>query len=274
MQQIQFLVGVQQVVVLTATIVRFKHVQEIVNVKILFPDVLLFKLSAVIIPDKLVERVEAGRYRPVSRDTFDIGTYRIGQRHFFRPLGGFIVPLPQGEYKGLDTLFLLYVEYPVLDIERVERYRVLVGVGEINPVLAVRAVVDKLGQPQVAVTRIDQQHVRTLLVILAHHVVGEERLPATARPKYELVAVGGDAFLHGQIRYVDVQRATAYPVHHFDAERRKRTLVVRFFHEQAESLPQERVETFLCREVGFVAGYARPKERGRIDRVVAWLALH
>ena len=115
---------------------------------------------------------------------------------------------------------------------------------------------------------------RTLLVILAHHVVGEERLPATTRPKYELVSVGSDAFLHGQIRYVDVQRATAYPVHHFDAERGKRTLVVRFFHEQAESLPQERVETFLCGEVGFVAGYARPKERGRIDRVVAWLALH
>jgi hypothetical protein len=74
------------------------------------------------------------------------------------------------EYKGLDALFLLYVEYPVLDIERVERYRVLVGVGEINPVLAVRAVVDKLGQPQVTVTRIYQQHVRPLLVILTHHV--------------------------------------------------------------------------------------------------------
>ena len=199
MQQIQFLVGVQQVVVLTATIVRFKHVQEIVNVKILFPDVFLFKLSAVIIPDKLVERVEAGRYRPVARDTFDIGTYRIGQRHFFRPLGGFIVPLPQGEYKGLDTLFLLDVKYPVLDIERVERYRVFVGVGEINPVLSMCTVVDKLGQPQVAVTRIDQQHVRPLLVILAHHVVGEERLTRPARPKYELVSVGRDAFLHGQV---------------------------------------------------------------------------
>ena len=50
------------------------------------------------------------------------------------------------------------VSYTHLDVykrqERVERYRVLVGVGEINPVLAVRAVVDKLGQPQVAVTRI------------------------------------------------------------------------------------------------------------------------
>jgi len=60
-------------------------------------------------------------------------------------------------------------------------------------------VVDKLGQPQVAVTRIDQQHVRPLLVILAHHVVGEERLTRPARPKYELVAVGRDAFLHGQV---------------------------------------------------------------------------
>ena len=77
MQQIQLLVGVQQVVVLTATIVRFKHVQEIVNVKILFPDVLLFKLSAVIIPDKLVERVEAGRYRMVFACQFDIGTHGV-----------------------------------------------------------------------------------------------------------------------------------------------------------------------------------------------------
>ena len=51
------------------------------------------------------------------------------------------------------------------------------------------------------------------------------------RDRYELVSVGRDAFLHGQIRYVDVQRATAYPVHHFDAERRKRTLVVRFYVE-------------------------------------------
>ena len=99
-------------------------------------------MSAVLVPHELVERVEAGRNRFVPRDTFDVGTYRIGQRHFFRPLRGFIVPLPQGEYKGLDTLFLLDVKHPVLDIERVERYRAFVGVREINPVLAVRSVMD------------------------------------------------------------------------------------------------------------------------------------
>ena len=54
-------------------------------------------------------------------------------------------PAPQGEYQGLDALFLLDVKYPVLDIGRVEGYRVLVGVGEINPVLSVCTVVDKLG---------------------------------------------------------------------------------------------------------------------------------
>ena len=273
-QQVQFLVGVQQVVVFAATIVRFKHVQEAVNVKVLFPDVLPFQLSAVIIPHKLVERVEAGRYRFIFRDTFDVGAYRIGQRHFLRPFGGFIVPLPKGKDKRLDALFLLDVKHPVLDIERVERYRVLVGVREINPVLAVCAVVDKPGQPQVAVSRIYQQHVRTLLVILAYHVVGEEGLSRPARPKYELVAVGRDALLHGQVGYVDVQRSPAHPVRHLDAERGKRTLVVGFLHEQAESLPQERVEAFLRREVRFIAGYARPKERGHVHRVVAWLALH
>ena len=42
----------------------------------------------------------------------------------------------------------------------------------------------------------------------------------------------------------------------------------------ATLLTAEEVTVNNCREVGFVAGYARPKERGRIDRVVAWLALH
>ena len=58
MQQIQLLVGVQQIVILATLVIGFKYVQEVVYVEILFPDVLLFKLSAVIIPDKLVERVD------------------------------------------------------------------------------------------------------------------------------------------------------------------------------------------------------------------------
>ena len=108
-QQIQFLVGVQQVVVLTATIVRFKHVQEIVYVKILFPDVLLFKLSAVIIPDKLVERVEVGRDAAVSLDTVDVRRYRTAQLTRFR-FGDFVIlAFPESQEQCLDAVLFLHV---------------------------------------------------------------------------------------------------------------------------------------------------------------------
>ena len=55
----------------------------------------------------------------------------------------------------------------------------LIGIGEINTVLALGLAVDKLAQALIAVTRIDQKHVRPLLVILAYHVVGKERLATT-----------------------------------------------------------------------------------------------
>ena len=98
-------------------------------------------------------------------------------------------------------------------------------------------------------------------------------LPEPLGPKYELVAVGRDAFLHGQVGYVYVQRATAHPVRHLDAERGKRTLVVGFLHEQAESpAPRTCRKLSLRRKVGFVAGYARPKERGHVP--VLWRGLH
>ena len=55
----------------------------------------------------------------------------------------------------------------------------LIGIGEIDTVLALGLAVDKLAQALIAVTRIDQEDVRPLLIILSYHVVGEERL-ATA----------------------------------------------------------------------------------------------
>ena len=72
----------------------------------------------------------------------------------------------------------------------------LIGIGEINTVLALGLAVDKLAQALIAVTRIDQEHVRPLLVILAYHVIGEERLATARRTENELVAIGNDTFLH------------------------------------------------------------------------------
>lgn len=54
------------------------------------------------------------------------------------------------------------------------------------------AVADKVAQPLVGVAGVYQQDVGTLLIILAHQVVGEERLSAARRSEDELVAVGGD----------------------------------------------------------------------------------
>ncbi len=48
----------------------------------------------------------------------------------------------------------------------------------------------------------------SLLVVLAHQVVSEERLSATRRAKYELVSVGGNATLHRLIGNIQVDGLT------------------------------------------------------------------
>ena len=71
-----------------------------------------------------------------------------------------------------------------------------------------------------------------------------------------------------------MQGFTCNPVHHFYSERRRRIPVIRFFHEKAQGLFQVGIETFLCREVAFIAGNTRPEQRRNIDRVMPRLTLH
>ena len=113
-----------------------------------------------------------------------------------------------------------------------------------------------------------------LLIILAHEVVHEERLAAARRTQHELVAVGRDTPLHGQVGDVKVQRFSREPVHHLDAEGRERAAVVGFLREQAHRLFDESVETLFRREVRRIAGYRRPVECRAVDGVVARHALH
>ena len=122
----------------------------------------------------LIERIEAGSNRTVLSNQFDIGTNSVRQSHFFRPCGCFIVPFPQGQDKRFDTFLFLDVKYPILYIERIERYRVFSGIGKVNPIFPVRFPVYHFTQSQVTVSGINQQDVRILFVILAHHVIGEE----------------------------------------------------------------------------------------------------
>ena len=51
-----------------------------------------------------------------------------------------------------------------------------------------------------------REDMRALLIILAHQMVGEERLSATRRAQYELVAVGGDAAFHRLVGYIQMDR--------------------------------------------------------------------
>lgn len=53
-----------------------------------------------------------------------------------------------------------------------------------------------------------------------------------------------------------------------------RVLVVGLAGEEAHRLPDERVERFFRREVGGVAGDARPEQRRAVRRVVARHAAH
>ena len=62
----------------------------------------------------------------------------------------------------------------------------------------------------------------SLLVVLAHQVVSEERLSATRRAKYELVSVGGNATLHRLIGNIQVDGLTRKTVNHLYAEWRAR----------------------------------------------------
>ena len=90
--------------------------------------------------------------------------------------------LPEREQQRTDTLPFLYIEEVIIRVERVEGNRTFIGIGEIHAVLALGLAVDKLAQALIAVTRIDQEHVCPLLVILAYHVVGEKRLTTARRP--------------------------------------------------------------------------------------------
>ena len=84
-----------------------------------------------------------------------------------------------------------------------------------------RACIDKVTQPLIRVTRIDKQHMRTLLVILPYHMVGEEGLSTARRTEDELVAVGDDTTLHRQIRNIQMDRLARQAVHHTHTERRE-----------------------------------------------------
>ena len=275
-EQVDVLRGVEQEVVASAPVILPHGGEHIVDVEVgLLHLYLTFRqFAAVVVAHILVEGVERGDDAPVSPDTLDIGVHRTAQFAALRLRHFVVLRLPERQQQCLDAVLLLHVEHVIIGVERVERNRFLLRVGEIHAVRPVCLAPDHLAQALIGVSRVHQHHVRTLLVVLPHEVVHEKRLATARRTQHELVAVGGDAPLHRQVADVEVQRFSREPVHHLDAEGRERAAVVGFLREEAHRLLDEGVETLFRREVRRVAGHRRPVERRAVDGVVARHALH
>ena len=253
-----------------------KGSQKVIQIEILpaHLDSPFFQLRAVHVPHELVERVEVRDDTPVSLDAVDVRRYRTAQFSRLRFRNLVVLAFPQGQQQGFDTVLLLHVEHEIIRVERVEADRIFFGVREVNPVLPLGLLVYHLAKPLIGVTRIDKHYVRALLVILAHHVVHEEGFSATAGPQHEFVSVGRDSLFHRQVGNIHVQGLSREPVHHLDAERRRRVLVVRFLREETDRLFDKGIKGFLRRKIGGVARNTRPEQGRRVHRVVVRLALH
>ena len=67
-QQVQLLVGVEQEVIFTATVIGFQHIQESPYIKILLTGSLLFQDILILVTDKFIEGIEGGFYAAVPAD--------------------------------------------------------------------------------------------------------------------------------------------------------------------------------------------------------------
>ena len=77
-QQVQLLVGVEQEVIFTATVIGFQHIQESPYIKILLTGSLLFQDILILVTDKFIEGIEGGFYAAVPADFLQKEIDRIG----------------------------------------------------------------------------------------------------------------------------------------------------------------------------------------------------
>ena len=193
-EQVDVLRGVEQEVVASVPVILPHGGEHIVDVEIgLLHLYLTFcQFAAVVVAHILIEGVERGDDAPVSPDTLDIGVHRTAQFTAFRLRHFVVLRLPERQQQCLDAVLLLHVKHVIIGVERVERNRFLLRVGEVHAVRPVCLAPDHFAQALIGVSRVHQYHVRTLLVVLPHEVVHKEGFAAARRTQHELVAVGGD----------------------------------------------------------------------------------
>ena len=193
-EQVDVLRGVEQEVVASVPVILPHGGEHIVDVEVgLLHLYLTFRqFAAVVVAHILVEGVERGDDAPVSPDTLDVCVHRTAQFAALRLRHFVVLRLPERQQQCLDAVLFLHVEHVIIGVERVERNRFLLRVGEVHAVRPVCLAPDHLAQALIGVSRVHQHHVRTLLVVLPHEVVHKKGFAAARRTQHELVAVGGD----------------------------------------------------------------------------------
>ena len=119
-EQVYLLIGIQQVVIFAAFVIWLKHVQETVNVKVLFTIPFFGKYPAVIAAHIFIEGVERRHNGFIGIHTVDEQRQCCGDGIFLATGCLLIAFLPEGQKERLDTLFLFDVKHPVFGIERIE----------------------------------------------------------------------------------------------------------------------------------------------------------
>ncbi|MNL41251.1 hypothetical protein D3C87_1636530 [compost metagenome] len=92
-KQVQLLVGIQQVIILAAFVIRLQYIKKIGNVKVFFPYLFFYQHASVISLNILVKTIER-RKDVIALDLFDIAAYGIGQCHFLGAGGRLVITFP------------------------------------------------------------------------------------------------------------------------------------------------------------------------------------
>ena len=82
----------------------------------------------------------------VSTYKLDIGVYSRTKFTCLDLSDMLICTFPKCKQQRADTLPFLYIEEIIVRVKRVERYRTLIGIGEIHAVLSLGLAVDKFAQ--------------------------------------------------------------------------------------------------------------------------------
>ena len=160
----------------------FERSEQVVDVEILerHLDFSFLHLLAIDISEIFIEGVEARRDAMVGTDALNVSIHSRTQLTRFRLGQRFIGTLPQRKQQRADTFSLFHIKDIVIGVEGIEGNGTFIGVSEVDPIRSLGLSVNEFAESLVTITRIHQEYMRSLFVVLTYHVVGEEGF-STAR---------------------------------------------------------------------------------------------